>query len=52
MKRMPTDVQEMVRLVDEVAALRGEHKAKRYSLTEGLCKSIHADAWIWRLSAL
>jgi DNA-binding CsgD family transcriptional regulator len=40
----------MVRLIGEVAALRGDHTAKKRFLMDGLCKLIHADAWIWALS--
>jgi DNA-binding CsgD family transcriptional regulator len=40
----------MIRLVGEVAELRGEHVAKKRYLMEGLCKLIDADAWVWALS--
>lgn len=40
----------MIRLVGEVAALRGGHAEKKRYLMEGLCKIVDADAWIWGLS--
>jgi len=40
----------MVRLLGEVAALPGEHVAKKRFLMDGLCALIGADAWAWSLA--
>ncbi len=37
------DVRSMIRLVAEVAALEGEHAAKKRYLMDGLCVLIDAD---------
>jgi DNA-binding CsgD family transcriptional regulator len=45
-----TDVREIVRLIGEVAALRGGHADKKRYLMNGLSKLVDADAWVWGLS--
>ena len=40
----------MVRLIGEVAAVKGGHAEKKRHLMEGLCRLLDADAWIWSLS--
>ncbi len=45
-----TDVRAMVRLVGEVAALDGDHAAKKRFLMDGLCGLIRAEAWVWTLT--
>jgi len=40
----------MVRLIGEVAALKGGHAEKKRFVMEGLCRLIDADAWVWGLS--
>lgn len=37
----------MVRLIGEVAALKGGHADKKRMLMDGLCKLIDADSWVW-----
>jgi len=44
------DVRSMIRLVGEVAALEGEHAAKKRYLMDGLCVLIDAEIWLWGLS--
>lgn len=44
------DIRAMVRLIGEVAALPGDHAAKKRYLMDGLCHLINADAWIWTLA--
>ena len=44
------DVRPMVRLLGEVAMLRGGHEKKKRRLVEGLCQLIHADHWVWTLA--
>lgn len=41
------DVRAMVRLLGEVAALPGDHLAKKRFLMGGLCDLIGADSWGW-----
>jgi DNA-binding CsgD family transcriptional regulator len=43
------DVRAMVRLLGEVAALKGGHTEKKRALMEGLCDLIDADSWVWCL---
>jgi len=43
------DVRAMVRLLGEVAALRGDHAEKKARLMHGLCEMIGADKWAWAL---
>ena len=50
MKLEESDVRRMVRLIGEVAAVRGGHAEKKHFLMEGLCRLIGADAWAWALS--
>lgn len=44
------DIREMVRLLGEVAALDGDHIARKRFLMEGLCALIEVDTWIWAVS--
>ena len=39
----------MVRLLGEVAALDGDHAAKKRHLLDGICVLINARAWLWVL---
>jgi DNA-binding CsgD family transcriptional regulator len=39
----------MVRLLGEVAGVRGGHQEKKRYLMDGLCRLIGADAWAWSL---
>ncbi len=43
------DVRRMVRLLGEVAALEGDHMAKKRYLLSGLSELIQARAWLWSL---
>lgn len=43
------DVRSMVHLLGEVAALPGDHAAKKRHLLDGLCVLINAHAWVWGL---
>jgi DNA-binding CsgD family transcriptional regulator len=40
----------MVRLIGEVAGIRGGHAEKKRFLMNGLCGLVCADAWVWGLS--
>jgi len=44
------DVRAMVRLIGEVAGIRGDHTAKKRFLMSGLCHLVEADCWVWGLS--
>ena len=44
-----TDVRGIVRIIGEIAGLRGGHAEKKRHLMERLCKMIDADAWDWAL---
>ena len=44
------DVRAIVRLLGEVAALQGDHAAKKRALMDGLCRLIGADYWGWGLA--
>ena len=46
------DARNMVRLVAEVAALRGGHTESKRYLMNGLLKMIGADSWVWALGYL
>jgi DNA-binding CsgD family transcriptional regulator len=50
MKLLETDVRHMVRLLGEIAVLKGGISEKKRYLMEGLCRIIDADAWAWALS--
>jgi DNA-binding CsgD family transcriptional regulator len=45
------DVRAIVRLLGEVAALQGDHAAKKRFLMDGLCALIDADFWVWGLAS-
>ncbi|RYD79417.1 MAG: LuxR family transcriptional regulator [Verrucomicrobiaceae bacterium] len=46
------DARAMVRLVAEVAALRGDHTASKRYLMNGLRELAGADSWVWALGYL
>jgi DNA-binding CsgD family transcriptional regulator len=46
------DARAMVRLVAEVAALRGDHMASKRYLMNGLKELVCADSWVWALGYL
>jgi DNA-binding CsgD family transcriptional regulator len=43
------DVRELVRLLGQVIAAKGDQTAKRNLVMEGLCRLLDADAWAWSL---
>ena len=43
------DVRSMIRLMGDVAALPGDHGAKKAFLMQGVCQLIEADKWAWAL---
>ncbi|WAC20467.1 helix-turn-helix transcriptional regulator [Luteolibacter sp. SL250] len=46
------DARAMVRLVAEVAALRGDHTTSKRYLMDGLRRMVGADSWVWALGYL
>lgn len=46
------DARAMVRLVAEVAALRGDHTTSKRYLMDGLLGLVGADSWVWALGYL
>lgn len=46
------DARAMVRMVAEVAALRGDHATSKRYLMNGLKEMIGADSWVWALGYL
>ena len=45
-----SDVRAIVRLLGEVAMLRGDHAEKKRYLMEGVCRLIGAQYWAWTLA--